>query len=334
MKRVICLFLFLNMLSTSYCLNSVLAPNSQINDAFTGQDPGKIDKTFPVSLIRAREYESSLDSGSMDGTIHRVYRDEKGGLWLFKKYPTSYKGQDRTHRAFVDEFASVLAKRLHLDTHVAAYTLKLEGNVGAIFEFIDGDRQTLLDRMGRSMDYNKFTRFQILALVKEQVLDWLISNHDPHTKNFLVRKTSNEEIFAIDKSQAFKYFPGDVLSIRYNPNEGYNGKNNTAYMPIYNILLPMIARGQVGKVSLQEAYSAVMEVVREVESISVEEYVKMIGRYVNFRFSSDREKAAFLDLVVKRKNNVRRDFRNLYSSLGLQTSALDGEGGKAVRKSA
>ena len=88
MKNIIILLIMLNATLPAFCL----APNSRIEEVIPAPESlsSSKDRAFPKNLIREPKFEYTLDSGSMDGTLHQIYRDEKGSLWLFKKYPVDY----------------------------------------------------------------------------------------------------------------------------------------------------------------------------------------------------------------------------------------------------
>lgn len=68
----------------------------------------------------------------------------------------------------------------------------------------------------------------IVSILRRQVLDWVLSNHDEHINHVLL--SSNSLVF-VDYGQAYKYFPNDVLSASYHPN-----RLSGQLEPIYNLI--------------------------------------------------------------------------------------------------
>jgi len=73
-------------------------------------------------------------------------------------------------------------------------------------------------------------------MVKHHVLDWLISNHDAHDRQFL--RTPEGDLVGIDKDQAFRYFGADRLVWDYHPNAAYFEEE-----PVYNTLWRGFSQG-------------------------------------------------------------------------------------------
>jgi hypothetical protein len=73
---------------------------------------------------------------------------------------------------------------------------------------------------------------------REQVIHWLLSNHDGHAKQFL--RTRNGKVYGIDNGQLFKHLGEDRLSIDYHPNARYRQQE-----PFYNTLFRVVKEGKV-----------------------------------------------------------------------------------------
>ena len=70
-------------------------------------------------------------------------------------------------------------------------------------------------------DMGNLSPAQTKGLMQEQVVDWLLSNHDAHGKQFV---QAGDKVYGVDKTQAFRYFPSDKLSTDYKPNTGKGNK--------------------------------------------------------------------------------------------------------------
>ncbi|MCX6778980.1 MAG: hypothetical protein NTU97_02000 [Candidatus Magasanikbacteria bacterium] len=263
-----------------------------------------------------------IEAGNPDGTRHVKFIDQDARVWLAKDYPL-----ERRHRVLADEFVSGLSTKLGLSTTMEAKAGALHGDltifvgwedtIGSLWDDLRESRWQPADLVARLSEQ------ELKQIASEQVLDWLVSNHDSHLGHFLRRATGG--FVCIDKAQAFKYIGNsdEQLSATYNPNGPNNGFDNISYMPIYNIVLPIIAKGQ-GKLSLKDLWVAVAEKIEIVEHISDEDYRKALLPYANLRFGvvnspEDKRKGldveGFLNLALERKRNIRRDFIKFYEDL-------------------
>lgn len=282
-------------------------------------------------LAAAKDYSKTMtpennregiQGGSMDGTEHAKYKDQEGQIWMAKTYP-----KERLHRAMADELVARLSESLGFKTTMHAKTglmdggfkifVKFEDVQGSLWDDLDavhGDTAKLVERIPADT---------MTEIVAEQVLDWLVSNHDPHMGHFMKREDGG--LLCIDKAQAFKYMgdSDEALSTTYNPNAPFNGANNVAYKPAYNVLLPEIAAGHA-HITLEEAWKRVDQALMAVEAIDDETYKKALLPYAKFRFgvinSSEDQKRAmsqeqFMELALKRKQEVRKQFEALYRNV-------------------
>lgn len=75
------------------------------------------------------------------------------------------------------------------------------------------DLKAQLDFAG--LDPTDLTTLDIEQIQREHVIDWLISNHDGHSKQFLRGKDG--KVYGIDKGQLFKHLGQDRLAVDYHP---------------------------------------------------------------------------------------------------------------------
>lgn len=307
--------------------------HNPLNEFLLGASDTKlIDLGLDGVLASAADYSKimtpennreGIQGGSMDGTEHAKYKDRDGQIWMAKTYPN-----ERLHRAMVDELVARLSESLGLKTTMHAKTglmnggfkifVKFEDVQGSLWDDLDavrGDTAKLVERIPADV---------LKEMVAEQVLDWLVSNHDPHMGHFMKRNEGG--LLCIDKAQAFKYMgdSDEALSTTYNPNAPFNGANNVAYKPAYNVLLPEIAAGHA-HITLEEAWKRVDQTLKAVEAIDDETYKKALLPYAKFRFtvvkSSEDQKRKmdldrFIELAMKRKQGIRKEFEELYGSVG------------------
>ena len=245
--------------------------------------------------------------------------------WMFKKSP-----EHRAHRTLVDEFISGLSRRIGIETTQESFAGRIGNEFGSFnkwFKFVDTEKKdwslrSYINKYGTGFA-SHLPKKQLISIVREQVLDWLTSNHDSHSGHFLINPSG--EIVTIDKSQAFKYIgqKDEKLSTEYDPNAKFNGKNNRYYMPVYNMVMATIAKGEA-KLSLSEVRKEAEAVIEKINGISPEEYIKELLPYAIFRFDAinSQEDAQsgltryhFLDLATKRLLSVKKDFKEFYDTL-------------------
>ncbi|MBF0522591.1 MAG: hypothetical protein HQL24_05990 [Candidatus Omnitrophica bacterium] len=299
------------------------------NDLLSGQKSlDSLLKAAPdyTNSLKPAEDQEGIIGGSPDGTTREKYVDAKGQVWLFKAYP-----RHRLHRAMVDEIAYKTSMALGLTDGMGAFAGKINGRFGAFVQWKDNHGSLWSEVRKYDEDFPAHLgKEALIRILREQVLDWLISQHDSHAGGFL--KLDNGAIFPIDKSQAFKYIGAsdERLSTDYNPNEEFNGSHNVAYMPVYNLILKAIAQGKVKDLTLAEAWDAIQETLKHVEEMNTDEYVNMLKPYAIFRFDvikngeSLPNSEKFLKLARARKENIVEDFKMLYfKRLGLKLNAKD-----------
>ena len=222
--------------------------------------------------------------------------DEKGDKWLFK--PVG-KGSD-DFIAHGEEAAYKIGRLIDPDA-VEVRTIRLNNRTGSIQKWRT-DLARKYDFSG--LDVGELMPDEIAQLQREHVLDWLISNHDGHSKQFL--RAKGGKVYGIDKGQLFKFLGSDTLSIDYHPN-GVCGEQE----PFYNMLF---RAAKQGKVTVDP--SVTLRYIREVESISDDDYLGLLWPYVEGRFGGDEAgKRAFYELALARKHNLRRDFEGFYADV-------------------
>lgn len=230
-------------------------------------------------------YEGVAQLGGMHSK--EIYVDASGARWLFKPE------RREPWRCHADEASYKVGRLIKPDTiEVRAVTLngvtgtiqKLETNLAPVSNFKGVNIQTL------SMD----EKGQVLS---EQVIDWLIGNHDSHPENFL--RLNDGRVMGIDKGQAYKFMGRDKLTIDYSPNP---------VPPLYNTLLQAAKAGVI-----EIDPSAILPYIEAVEAITDAQYVEIMTPYVRGRFAGKpQEEVLFYRNALARKNSIRADFEKLY----------------------
>lgn len=221
--------------------------------------------------------------------------DENSDKWLFK--PVGKSADDFI--AHGEEAAYKIGRLIDPDA-IEVRTIRLNGRTGSIQKWRGG---LAAKSDFSSFDVTELSADDIAQVQREHVIDWLISNHDGHSKQFLRAKSG--KVYGIDKAQLFKFLGSDKLSIDYHPN-GACGESE----PFYNTLF---RAAKQGKLSVDP--SITLRYIREVEKISDDDYLALIRPYVEGRFSSDAQRRAFYDLAIARKHNLRSDFEGFYADV-------------------
>jgi hypothetical protein len=184
----------------------------------------------------------------------------------------------------------------------------------------------------RGVDFDDLSASDRLTLQKHHVLDWLISNHDAHSEQFL---RTARGIVGIDKDQAFRYFGRDKLAWTFHPNAYYGQQE-----PVYNALWrdsrrdgPKLADPRTGELGefinrLQTIPDAdVRDLFRPyAEQAARARALTVVGGaqpgLVQQRLRPN-DVESFLSAVVQRKNNLAHDFATLYDRAHLPSAQLD-----------
>ena len=247
------------------------------------------------SKVTAQQFKFEKRADEVGG-VHtkEFWTDPEGNRWLFKPADSEYVAQ-------ADE-AAYRIMRLIDPRAVEVRTIKLNGRLGSIQQW----RTDLMEQFDfNNIPIGQMTATEIEQIQREQVIDWLIANHDGHAKQFLRGKDGH--VYGIDKAQFFKNLGKDRLSTDYAPNAYANGENT----PLHCLLFRAVQKGEV---SVDPAVT--LRHIMEVEKIADEDYLAIIRPYVEGRFKNDGAgKKAFYERALDRKHNLRRDFEGFYGDV-------------------
>jgi hypothetical protein len=278
--------------------------------------PKPVAPSVPIEVHEPKLPKASADfdyvgNAAHLGGAHEKYmlRDKQGNEWMFKP-ATTLGGQKSDLTAYAEEAANKIHKliRPEVPIDVKSVTVNIPGKgevFGSAQKMVPKNLQSeYIDFKGRDFSKTPLSQNEIRALQKEQVVDWLTSNHDSHAGQFVRLKDSGVRAVGVDKAQAFKFLGQDKLSADYHPNK-------MEQPPFYNFMWQQV---KAGKASFDP--EAILDQIKRVEAISDSDYKKMLTDYAGARFKGDQKGAnAFLDQAVARKNSVRKDFEAFYSDV-------------------
>jgi hypothetical protein len=267
-----------------------------------GQSPPNEDSKFTYSG----------SAKSLGGAFDKhFYTDSDGNKFMFKP-AEKLNGSPDLKKAYVDEAVSTISSLVKPDGTVPVSAVKLtvpgKGEVA-------GSIQKMISPLGKHIDFDgrdpsTLKPWEVKGLQREQVVDWLVSNHDSHENQFL-RDTQNHQVYGVDKTQAFKNLGKDVLNTYYGPNAGEKE-------PYYNKMWEAV---QQGKLSFDP--HAIDDVVQKIKGISDNDYKSLLSSYAVARYDNSKDANAFLDAAVARKNSLPGDFASFYAQVSGKPVSFD-----------
>jgi 8-oxo-dGTP pyrophosphatase MutT (NUDIX family) len=262
-------------------------------------------------------YKGSKQDLGLGGAHEKwVFTDKAGKDYMFKP-AQNLDGKPDPMKAYVDQVAGKVQEALRPGFAVPAkaVTMDIPGK-GQMFgslqqmvpkSMLRGPEGKYQNFVGR--DINTLQPWEVEHLQQEQVVDWLISNHDSHEGQFLrvsSQYPGGRGVLGIDLTQAFRYFPNDKLSMSYQPNTEQYGEKP----PIYNAMWQAV---KDGKLSFDPDNT--LKTIKAAEGISDKDYEDMLRPYAASRFDNTDAANKFLDQAVDRKHNLRADFEGLISEV-------------------
>ncbi|MGE5528074.1 MAG: hypothetical protein ACM3X6_02900 [Patescibacteria group bacterium] len=231
-----------------------------------------------------------------------IYRDPATGQAYLFKPAVSKGGSPEPFRAYVQQGASDVAKRIFepgefIEIRVVADPSGRLGTLQKLLPDVAGDL--------KAIPWQTLTAEQLKQIQREHVLDWAIGNFDSHPGNFIV---AGGQVYGIDKEQAFRYLAqGDSwkMSLKYHPNAVYGEQE-----PLYNMLYRAFGKNDVD-LDLQ----TVLPALQRLEAIPDLEYRAIWRPYAEALKGKGQAAEDLLDLIVKRKHEVREQFKAFYSDL-------------------
>ena len=251
---------------------------------------GELDKD-PFPKLGELNHVKTLKSGQHNVEL---YQDKSGKKWAFKYNDTVIS------RA---EEAAVRISRLLLGSEraAAAKHVTLNGKPGVLIEWIEGE---VFNDYNHSDPPTKILQNNLSEIMRHQIVDWVVSNHDSHAGNFLVTKSG--KIGGFDKGQAWKFLGKDKLDTSYKPN---------ASKQIY---LPFWQRIHNGDIKLtdqdrKDMIAAAEEILNRLDMFSEDQFKSIVGLYASEREKYGADKGKLLKRMWDRVQNTRSDFEQFLS---------------------
>ncbi|MGE5551506.1 MAG: hypothetical protein ACM3ZC_13420 [Bacteroidota bacterium] len=277
------------------------------------EQPAPAQETLPGDLGNLEFLGSGAHLGGAGEKY--IYRDPATGQAYLFKPAVSKSGSPEPFRAYVQQGASDVAKRIYGPGDFIEIKVVTDpnGRLGTL-------QQLLPDVAGdlKKIQWQSLTPEQLKRVQREHVLDWAIGNFDSHPGNFIA---AGGQIYGIDKEQAFRYLAqGDSwkMSLTYHPNAKYGEVE-----PLYNTIYRAFAKNEVD-LDLQ----TVLPALQRLEAIPDIEYRAIWRPYAEVLKGKGQAAEDLLDLIVKRKHEVREQFKAFYTDL---LKARYGGGGKAFK---
>lgn len=246
-------------------------------------------KTYPsqkLSQIKGGLTEDKASAAKLGGqNPKKVYTDSQGVQYIFKPQPQ--------WQAEVEAAASQTATKLGIPG-ARVEVINIDGQVGSLHKVIAHTNK--VDDVkaifaGKTFDPTKLSAAQVEELQQSQIFDYLISNHDSHTEQFIRLGSAQDSQLlpiGIDKGQAFKHFgkTGEADSLLsgldgksfYNPNN--NAQSKMTYIRIWEDFLG----GKDVQVTLPSQSPKIKKLVDGVNSIMKDpakrqEFITVWGDY-------------------------------------------------------
>lgn len=258
----------------------------------------------PSELPAAKDLKLVGSGNSLGGAGDKtIYEDPSGQKWLHKAAYQKGGTAAKPYAAAAQQVWADIARFIDSE-HLPVGVLEVGKKFGTLQPLIDLDpKQPNLKGVGTETlsDEDRVT------IAREHVMDWLMSQHDSHSANFVRRKDG--KIFSVDKEQGFRFFGSDKLSVDYKPNSDLYGENP----PYYNELWKKAADGKYDMDKLADSVKATIE---KIESMSTGDYMKKMRPYVESLFpDKPAEQAKVLKQIRKRKLDLRKDFEGFLTGL-------------------
>ena len=263
--------------------------------------PPKGQKAAWAAHIASGQHENSVFPDDLS-TLKHVDTVGSHGVWHMKdKNGKSFffkKGSQVIARA---EEAALRLGRLVLGDRIAeGQMVEIDGKKGVLLSGLDGE---VFNQSSHSDPPSKYLKKYRLQVIEHEILDWFISNHDPHAGNFLA---DGEKMNGIDKGQAWKWIGKDKLDPAYK-GTGSQNPSNAIYYKFWNEV-------KAGNISTDGFVDAAAKVIGEIEKISDVQFTEILRPYLTeAKKEHGKDPKKLLQKMLDRKNSMRSDFETFFS---------------------
>lgn len=268
-----------------------------------------------------------------------VYEDGKGAQWLVK-FPGGSKGtsQAYSNSLFLVDL-DVATSRIQSKAGIpvpSIHAKEVDGKIASVHKMYSRVEDAFPNN---KVDLHALSDKEVVEVQQNMVLDWLISNHDPHSGNFL---KTDKGIIGIDKGQSFKYFGKDKLT----PNFGSDiNPPLSPNVPVYSTLMKQHMQDKGGLLPFNEGELGTT--IQRLMAIPDAEYKDLLRPYAQKADNAGLLKSPyatalgsnhtervnlFLQAAVDRKNNLATDFGKLWDELSAKVPKVDAFGGPPAPK--
>jgi hypothetical protein len=262
-------------------------------------------------------YDKPAPGSSHGAEIHTGQGDTQ---WLVKKAPPQ-----APHMVDMDVAANRIAAHSGLEAPATFKMNTPEGGTASAQLMYPGAKDAFPGT--GPLDPEKLSDDDMATIQKHHALDWMLSNHDDHNRNFI--RTQDGKLVGIDKGQSMKFFNNDRLAWDFFPN---------AHEPVHNTMYRNMAKG--GRQLHDPRQGEVGKYIQGLQDIPDEEYQEMLLPYAQGAADQGElakdwkaagyqphhggvnvmgdprikpnDVAMYLEAATARKNSLMHDFGKLY----------------------
>lgn len=254
-----------------------------------------LDHSEHFSHFFLKEIPAGIFAGSHE---NKLYVNEKDEYFLFKSIdPTIAKAEEaasRLGRLILGEKAIHKARFGYIDDQSGVLINVIKNTVS--FGPNHKNETPSLERL------NNYST----EIVRHHILDWLLSNHDGHSDNFLIKVEGKEVpyLIGIDKGQSWKWIEQDLLNLDYHPNPSKS---------IYHYFWKAVKNGKI-VVDYKKIAEDLFKHIQD--TVDLERFQAIIAPYVALRAGKDGVGAIYIEsLLINRFNNSKKDWEIFLNSI-------------------
>lgn len=258
------------------------------------------------------------------------YRDQTTDQRYFAK---PYGNSGGRPRAIAEAVASQVKADVGLPA-IPCYHRKVDGQDAAVQPKVDG-----VAPLGNAVDPASLSQADVDTIVRNEVGDWLVGDHDGNGNNWL--RTASGSLVRCDLGQGFKHYGGDKLQQDYAPAQNVG-------QPLFKKVMGAAGAGKLGD-GVKVNPNVAVGVVQNVEKLSPQQFRDRMrpvaesgvtaGNAIAWvprmrkaaakthgipeqQVSDSQVVDAFLDHAEQRRTQVRSEFSRYFADAGLDASAL------------